>query len=77
MEKKKGIELIVKMSDLDLTKVRDVSLSLFKDNAPDPGKAEHFLTECWVEAVIGELNRNNFTNLSIKRDHEHLTSDKE
>jgi len=65
-------ELNLKMSDLDLKKIKDLSLNLFKNNAPDPRKAEHFLTECWVEAVIGELNRLSYTNINIKKDHEHL-----
>jgi hypothetical protein len=60
------------MSDLDLQKIKDVSLNLFKNNAPDPGKAEHFLTECWIESVVGELNRLGYTNISLKKDHETL-----
>lgn len=65
-------ELKMKMSDLDLKRIKDISLNLFKNNAPDPGKAEHFLTECWVESVISELNRLGYTNLNVKKDHEHL-----
>ena len=71
----KKLEKRVKMSDLDLRKIKDVSLALFKDNVPDPNKSEYFLTECWVEAVIGELNRLGYTNLQIKRDHEHLVKE--
>ena len=71
----KKLELKVTMSDLDLEKIKDISLSLYKDNAPDPGKEGQFITECWVEAVIGELNRLGYTNLNIKRDHQHLVKD--
>lgn len=71
MEKKLETNQI-KMSDLDLKAIKDIALVLFRNNAPDPGKAEHFLTECWVESIVGELNRLGHTSLDIKKDHEHL-----
>jgi hypothetical protein len=64
------------MSDLDLGKIKDTSRSLFKDNAPDPGKVGHFLTECWVESVIKELNRLRYTNIEIIRDHSYMIKEK-
>lgn len=65
----------LKMSDLNLRKIKEISLTLFKDNAPDPRKAEHFLTECWIEAIVGELNRQGFTDLIVRKDHESLIKD--
>lgn len=68
----KKLEVKMKMSDLDLGKIKDISLSNFKDNAPDPGKVGHFLTECWVKSVICELNRLGYTNITMQKDHHHL-----
>lgn len=63
------------MKDLDLLKIRDIALFLYKNNAPDPTKhSGTFLSECWVDAVVSELKRNG-VDIEIERDHLHMIKD--
>lgn len=67
----------IKIKDLNLTEIKSKALYLYKNNAPDPGKdLSNFLTECWVEAVISELNKKQIVNIQLKRDHQHLIGNK-
>lgn len=66
----------ITMRDLNLLKIKDIALNLYKSNAPDPRKdSEAFLVECWVESVVAELNRKGLTDIHIKRDHKCMILD--
>lgn len=59
----------VSLKQLDLVKIKDEALTLFKNNAPNPRMDfECFLGECWVQAVVNELNRKNVTSLEVIRE---------
>lgn len=61
------------MSQLDLLKIKQIALTIYRDNTPAPGtERENFLTECWVEAVVGEFNRQGIVDIKLTRDHEHF-----